>query len=272
MAGPAFSARAGAQRGSLRAVRRAVTSARAGSGRASGFSRGDGQLQAQCCAATRRAHSAGQRLDVRAVIPQTSGEAREQAPPDLPSFLFKERIIYLGMSLVPSVTELILAELLYLQYEDANKPVYFYINSTGVTKGGKKLGYETEAFAIYDTMQHVKTPIHTVAVGTAWGEAAMLLAAGEPGQRAALPSATIMLRQPVNLFRGQASDLEIQRKETRQTKGQIFGILSRHTGKKVDELQADITRPRYFDPQGAIDYGLIDKVLDPNAVQGMNAF
>jgi ATP-dependent Clp protease protease subunit len=107
------------------------------------------------------------------------------------------------MTLIPSVTELILAELLYLQYEDKSKPIYLYINSTGTSKEGQKYGYDTEAFAIYDTMKYVNPPVHTVAVGTAWGEAAMLLASGEKGHRAALPSASIMIKQPINAFRGQ---------------------------------------------------------------------
>lgn len=127
------------------------------------------------------------------VIPMLSGDATDQIPPDLPSYLFKERIVYLGMSLVPSgkrpasgrpsdapprtciliqslcvpraVTELMMAELLYLQYDNPTKPVYLYINSTGVTKGGPSLGYEAEAFAIYDCMKFIKPPVHTCAVG-----------------------------------------------------------------------------------------------------------
>mmetsp|Transcript_7139 Transcript_7139/g.15985 ORF Transcript_7139/g.15985 Transcript_7139/m.15985 type:complete len:173 (-) Transcript_7139:315-833(-) len=126
-----------------------------------------------------RTKSVAQRqLHVTSVIPSLQGDASSQSPPDLPSYIFKERIVYLGMTLVPSVTELILAELLYLQYEDSNKPVQLYINSTGTSKDGQKYGYDTEAFAIYDTIQYIKPPVHTVAVGTAWGEAAMLLASG----------------------------------------------------------------------------------------------
>lgn len=139
------------------------------------------------------------------VIPSLQGDASTQSPPDLPSFIFKERIVYLGMTLVPSVTELILAELLYLQYEDKKKPIQLYINSTGSSKDGQKYGYDTEAFAIYDTIQYVSPPVHTIAVGTAWGEAAMLLAAGSRGNRAALPSASIMLKQPLSAFRGQVN-------------------------------------------------------------------
>jgi len=204
-------------------------------------------------------------LHITAVIPSLQGDASTQAPPDLPSFIFKERIVYLGMTLIPSVTELILAELLYLQYEDKSKPIYLYINSTGTSKEGQKYGYDTEAFAIYDTMKYVNPPVHTVAVGTAWGEAAMLLASGEKGHRAALPSASIMIKQPINAFRGQASELEIQRKEIRSTKHQTLDILSKGIGKPVEALEKDINRPKYFNPWEAVEYGLIDQVLGGHA-------
>ena len=196
------------------------------------------------------------------------------------------------MSLVPSVTELILAELLYLQFEDASKPIYMYINSTGcarcggaraaaeqstcraalsrtqlrrTTKDGKKLGYDTEAFAIYDTIKYVKPPVHTICVGTAFGEAAMLLGAGAQGHRAALPSATIMLKQNISAFRGQATELEILRQEVRNTKRQMVEILAKCCDKSVETVEADISRPKYFTPYTAVEYGLIDKVLEQQA-------
>ena len=128
------------------------------------------------------------------------------------------------MALVPSVTELLVAEMLYLQYDDPRKPIYLYINSAGVVGGkrGSRLGYETEALSIYDTMRHVKPPIRTLCVGTAYGEAALLLAAGEKGTRAALPSASIMLRQPMQRYaQMQASDVDIYRKEMRKTKAKL---------------------------------------------------
>ena len=158
---------------------------------------------------------------VTMVIPFSRGSAWEQPPPDLASYLYKNRIVYLGMSLVPSVTELILAEFLYLQYEDEEKPIYLYVNSTGTTKGGEKLGYETEAFAIYDVMRYVKPPIFTLCVGNAWGEAALLLAAGAKGNRAALPSSTIMIKQPIARFQGQATDVELMRKEVKNVKAEL---------------------------------------------------
>ncbi|KAJ0968261.1 hypothetical protein J5N97_025195 [Dioscorea zingiberensis] len=205
--------------------------------------------------------SRGKRGVVTMVIPFLRGNAWEQPPPDLASYLYKNRIVYLGMSLVPSVTELILAEFLYLQYEDAEKPIYLYINSTGTTKGGEKLGYETEAFAIYDVMRYVKPPIFTLCVGNAWGEAALLLAAGAKGNRAALPSSTIMIKQPIARFQGQASDVDLARKEIKNVKKELVALYSKHMGKSLEQIEEDIRRPKYFSPSEAVEYGIIDKVL-----------
>ncbi|XP_062196362.1 ATP-dependent Clp protease proteolytic subunit-related protein 4, chloroplastic [Phragmites australis] len=206
-------------------------------------------------------NSRGARDVVAMVVPFLRGAAWEQPPPDLASFLYKNRIVYLGMCLVPSVTELMLAEFLYLQYEDAEKPIYLYINSTGTTKNGEKLGYETEALAVYDAMRYVKVPIFTLCVGNAWGEAALLLAAGAKGNRAALPSSTIMIKQPIGRFQGQATDVDIARKEIRNVKIEMVKLLSRHIGKPIEEIARDIRRPKYFSPSEAVDYGIIDKVL-----------
>ncbi|XP_071919655.1 ATP-dependent Clp protease proteolytic subunit-related protein 4, chloroplastic-like [Coffea arabica] len=203
----------------------------------------------------------GKRGVVTMVIPFSRGSAWEQPPPDLASYLYKNRIVYLGMSLVPSVTELILAEFLYLQYEDEQKPIYLYINSTGTTKDGEKLGYETEAFAIYDVMGYVKPPIFTLCVGNAWGEAALLLAAGAKGNRSALPSSTIMIKQPIGRFQGQATDVDLMRKEVKNVKAELVKLYSKHTGKSLEQIEADIRRPKYFSPSEAVEYGIIDKVL-----------
>ena len=160
--------------------------------------------------------------------------AEQKAPrPHLPTTTPPQQ----GMALVPSVTELLVAEMLYLQYDDPRKPIYLYINSAGVVGGkrGSRLGYETEALSIYDTMRHVKPPIRTLCVGTAYGEAALLLAAGEKGTRAALPSASIMLRQPMQRYaQMQASDVDIYRKEMRKTKAKLVSVWvwEREKGKK----------------------------------------
>ncbi|KAJ9537045.1 hypothetical protein OSB04_029778 [Centaurea solstitialis] len=135
---------------------------------------------------------------------------------------------------------------LCIWYEDDKKPIYLYINSTGTTKGGEKLGYETEAFAIYDVMRYVKPPIFTLCVGNAWGEAALLLAAGAKGNRSALPSSTIMIKQPIARFQGQATDVK---------------LYAKHIGKTTEEIEEDIRRPKYFSPSEAVEYGIIDKVI-----------
>ncbi|KAI9089222.1 hypothetical protein K1719_029501 [Acacia pycnantha] len=206
-------------------------------------------------------HSKGKRSVITMVIPFVRGSAWEQPPPDLASYLFKNRIVYLGMCLVPAVTELMMAEFLYLQYEDEEKPIYMYINSTGTTKGGEKLGYETEAFAIYDAMRYVKAPIYTLCVGNAWGEAALLLAAGVKGNRSALPSSTIMIRQPIARVQGQATDVDNARKQMRAVKKDLVKLYARHIGKSTEQIEADILRPKYFSPSEAVEYGIIDKVL-----------
>jgi ATP-dependent Clp protease protease subunit len=135
-------------------------------------------------------------------------------PPDLPSLLLANRIIYIGMPLVPSVTELVIAQLLYLNYQN-EEIITMYINSPGTNSpDGRAFSFDTEAFAIADTMQFIRPPIRTIAVGQAFGTAAMLLSLGQKGNRFALPNASIMLNQPRSRARGQASDVAIKARET----------------------------------------------------------
>ena len=184
-------------------------------------------------------------------------------PPDLPSLLLKERIVYLGMPLVPAVTELIIAELLYLQYEDPDKPIKIYINSTGTSSyNGEPIGFETEAFAICDTMNYIKPPIHTICLGSAMGMAARLLSAGTKGCRASLPNATIILNQPKSYAQGQATDIQIRAKEVLANKATMIDILSRNTGQPTERIAKDMDRLLYITPQQAKEYGLIDRVLE----------
>lgn len=134
-------------------------------------------------------------------------------PPDLPSLLLSNRIIYIGMPLVPSVTELVIAQLLYLNYQN-DQIITIYLNSPGTNSpDGKPFSFDTEAFAIADTMQFIKPPIRTICVGQAYGTAAMILSLGQKGNRFALPNASIMLNQPRSRARGQASDIAIKAKE-----------------------------------------------------------
>lgn len=184
-------------------------------------------------------------------------------PPDLPSLLLKERIVYLGMPLVPAVTELIVAELLYLQYEDPEKPIRIYINSTGTSSySGEPVGFETEAFAICDTIRYIKPPVHTICIGSAMGMAAMLLSSGTKGFRASLPNATIVLHQPKSYARGQATDIQIRAKEVLANKMTMLDILAQNTGQPIEKITKDMDRLFYMTPEEAREYGLIDRVLE----------
>jgi len=193
-------------------------------------------------------------------------------PPDLPSLLLKERIVYLGLPLFSDddakrqlgmdVTELIIAQLLYLEFEDPEKPIYFYINSTGTSwYTGDAVGFETEAFAICDTISYIKPPVHTICIGQAMGTAAVILSSGTKGQRAALPHASIVLHQPISGARGQATDIQIRAEEVLNNKKSMLEILSRNTGKTIEELSIDSDRMSYLNPQEALDYGVIDRIL-----------
>ena len=193
-------------------------------------------------------------------------------PPDLPSLLLKERIVYLGLPLFSDddakrqlgmdVTELIIAQLLYLEFDDPDKPIYFYINSTGTSwYTGDAVGFETEAFAICDTINYIKPPIHTICIGQAMGTAAVILSSGTKGHRAALPHASIVLHQPISGARGQATDIQIRAEEVLKNKKSMLEILSRNTGKSIEDLAKDSDRMSYLNPQEALEYGVIDRIL-----------
>lgn len=211
---------------------------------------------------------------IRAAQTASYGDAYYRTPPpDIQSLLLKERIVYLGLPLYSSdeikrnvgidVTELIIAQLLYLQFDDREKPIYFYINSTGTSwYTGDAIGFETEAFAICDTMSYVKPPIHTICIGQAMGTAAMILSAGTKGFRASLPHATIVLNQAKTGARGQATDIQIRAKEVLANKTTFLDILSRNTGQPKEKISKDTDRTFYLTPQEAKEYGLIDRVLE----------
>ncbi len=203
-------------------------------------------------------------LPIQAVqSPYYGNTSYRTPPPDLPSLLLNERIVYLGMPLVSAVTELIIAELLFLQYSDPEKPIKIYINSTGTSRyDGEPVGFETEAFAICDTMNYIKPPIHTICIGSAMGMAAMLLSAGTKGCRASLPNASIVLHQPKSYARGQATDIQIRAKEVLANKTTMLDILSYNTGQSPGKIAKDMDRMLYMTPQQAKEYGLIDRVLE----------
>ncbi len=206
-------------------------------------------------------------------------------PPDLESLLLKERIVYLGLPLYSAddvkrqvgidVTELIIAQLLYLQFDDPEKPIFFYINSTGTSwYDGQAIGFETEAFAICDTMNYIKPPIHTICIGQAMGTAAMILSAGTKGFRASLPHANIVLNQSRSGARGQATDIQIRAKEVIANRTAMLEIFSKNTGQPVEKIIKDMDRMFYLTPAEAKDYGIIDRVLEsrkdlPKALAGV---
>jgi ATP-dependent Clp protease protease subunit len=189
----------------------------------------------------------------------SGGMSYRTPPPDLASLLLQERIIFLGLPLAEepeaNVTKLIIAQLLYLQYEDRDKPIKMYINSTGT------YSYDTAAFAILDTMNYIKPPVHTICMGNAVGMAAMLLAAGAKGFRACLPNATIVLHQPYGGTRGQASDIQIRTKEVLTVRTMMLEQLANSTGQPLERIKKDTERLFFMTPEEAKDYGLIDQVL-----------
>lgn len=200
------------------------------------------------------------------------GAAYRTPPPDLQSLLLKERIVYLGTPLVSSddfkrqmgvdVTKLIIAQLLYLEFDDPDKPIYFYINSTGTSwYTGDAVGFETEAFAICDTLKYIKPPVHTICLGQAMGTAAMILSSGAKGSRASLPHATIVLNQSRSGAQGQATDIQIRAEEVLSNKASFLDILSGNTGQTKEKLDKDTDRMFYLTPEEAKEYGLIDRVL-----------
>lgn len=174
---------------------------------------------------------------------------------DIYSLLLKERIIFLGSPINDQISNLIVAQLLYLDNEDSERPISMYINSPG--------GAIYAGLAIYDTMQQVRAPISTVAVGVAASFGTVLLTAGTAGMRYALPHATIHLHQPLGGAQGQATDIEIQAKEILRLREKLNKILVKHTKQPLEVIERDTERDFYMDGEAAVAYGLVDQVLHP---------
>ena len=172
---------------------------------------------------------------------------------DIYSRLLKERIIFLGTAVNDDVANLIIAQLLFLEADDPDKDITFYINSPG--------GVVTAGLAIYDTMNYVKCDIATLCMGQAASMGAVLLAAGANGKRYALPNARILIHQPMGGYQGQATDIEIHANEIIRMRKDLNKILAHHTGQKVTRLQRDTERDFFMSADEAKKYGLIDKVL-----------
>lgn len=184
------------------------------------------------------------------VVDQTS---RGERAYDIYSLLLKERIVMLGTDVNEQSSNLVIAQLLFLDSQDAERPIKLYIQSPG--------GEVYAGLGIYDTMQETSAPVSTTAVGQTASFGTVLLAAGEKGLRNALPNATIHMHQPLGGMQGQVSDMVIRVNEFTRLKKKIIGVFTHHTGQDADTIERDLDRDIFLDPQQAIEYGLIDHVL-----------
>lgn len=184
------------------------------------------------------------------VVEQTN---RGERAYDIYSRLLKERIVFIGGPINDQLANLVIAQLLFLESEDPEKDISVYINSPG--------GHVYAGLAIYDTMQHVRPAVSTICLGLAASMAAVLLAAGAPGKRYALPYSRIMIHQPWGGVQGQAADIEIEAREILRTKQNLNEILSRHTGQPLEKVERDTDRNYYMSAEEAKEYGLIDSIL-----------
>jgi ATP-dependent Clp protease protease subunit len=190
----------------------------------------------------------------RNVIPMViESSGRGERAYDIYSLLLKERIIFLGTPIDDQVANLIVAQLLFLNHEDPEREIFMYINSPG--------GIVYAGFAIYDTMKMISNPISTVAVGVTASFGTVLLTAGTKGRRFALPHATIHMHQPLGGAQGQATDIEIAARQILRQKAILNDILSKSTGQPLEVIERDTDRDFYLDAKGAVEYGLIDEVM-----------
>tara|TARA_B100001769_G_C21932337_1_gene502468 strand:- start:225 stop:836 length:612 start_codon:yes stop_codon:yes gene_type:complete len=185
------------------------------------------------------------------VVEQSS---RGERAYDIYSRLLKERIIFLTGPIDDNIASLICAQILFLESENPKKEISFYINSPG--------GIVWSGLAIYDTMQYVSSKIMTICIGQAASAGSLLLTAGEKDMRFSLPNSRIMVHQPSGGYQGQVTDIEIQTNEIKKTKQRLNEIYSKHTGKKINEISTIMERDKYFSPDEAIKFGLIDKVVE----------
>ena len=186
------------------------------------------------------------------VIEQTG---RGERAYDIYSRLLKDRIIFLGDEITDVTANLVVAQMLFLEAEDPDKDIFFYINSPG--------GSVTAGLAIYDTMQHVKCDVSTMCIGIAASMGAFLLAAGKKGKRKALPNSEIMIHQPSGGARGQATDIAIHAEHIIKTRQKLNRILSERTGQPLDQIEADTESDNYLSAEDALKYGIVDEIIPP---------
>lgn len=189
------------------------------------------------------------------VVEQTGRGERSY---DIFSRLLKDRIIFLGSGVDDNISNLIVAQLLFLESEDPEKDIHIYVNSPG--------GLVTAGLAIYDTMQYVKPDVSTICIGQAASMGALLLAGGAPGKRYALPHSRILIHQPLGGAQGQATDIDIQAKEILRVREELTTILARHTGQPLDRIHRDTERDFFMTGQQAVEYGIIDKVIEKRVI------
>ncbi|KPH06890.1 ATP-dependent Clp protease proteolytic subunit (plasmid) [Rhizobium acidisoli] len=172
---------------------------------------------------------------------------------DIYSRLLRERIVFLNGEVNDTVSALVCAQLLFLEAENPKKPIYLYINSPG--------GVVTSGLAMYDTMRYIRAPVHTLCMGTARSMGSFLLMAGEPGERAALPNASILIHQPSGGFQGQATDMQIHAEEILKTKQRMTRLYAEHCGRSYEDFESAMDRDRFMTSQEALEWGLIDKIM-----------
>jgi ATP-dependent Clp protease protease subunit len=180
-------------------------------------------------------------------------DARGERSFDIYSRLLRERVVFVGSAIDDDVANLVVAQLLHLEAEDPDKDIFMYINSPG--------GVVYSGLAIYDTMQFIKPDVATVCCGVAMSMGSLLLAGGAAGKRSALPNSRILVHQPSGGFQGQASDIQIHAKEALELRRRVEEIYAAHTGRPVDDVSEALERDRFFTPEQARDYGLVDRVM-----------
>ncbi len=184
------------------------------------------------------------------VVERTARGEREY---DIFSRLLNERIIFLGQQIDDTIANLVVAQLLHLESQDPDKDISIYINSPG--------GSVTAGLAMYDTMNFIKPEVQTICCGIAMSAGSLILMAGAKGKRFSLPNSRILIHQPSGGFEGQSSDIEIHAKETLKTRKRLDEIYAKHTGQSEEQVHKDMERDRFFKPEEAVEYGLIDKVI-----------
>jgi ATP-dependent Clp protease, protease subunit len=187
-------------------------------------------------------------------------DSRGERSFDIYSRLLRERVVFVGGEINDEISNLVVAQLLHLEAEDPEKDIQLYVNSPG--------GVAYAGLAIYDTMQHIRPAVHTTCCGIAMSAAALVLVGGEPGKRTSLPNGRMLIHQPSGGFQGQQTDIAIHAAETLALRDRLDEIFAEHSGQSKEQVHEDMERDRFFTPHEAVQYGLIDRVLNGNGARG----